>query len=333
MSRWSLLWIVLLMGVGPDRKTQISPPVLPGDVRQIVEWLPPDSESLLVSNGPFPCPAEAGRGRPFLETVRPFPFGMLVFMQKKLLARHLAGQNILLAVEGCRHFRAPKGLGMMPYDGCQIVRFEPKSHEKVRQAFDACLQAAEKTIQVENQQVACFQERLEQDEWSLLLAHPRPGMLLCATDHEYLKQVLQRMQGPRPGRAFPDSLPEWEYLKGEAAVWGLRHYRREFSKTDPTSPFREKAAANLPDPGAVGLVFWFDPTRGQSAHTIYLTKSKQALQLVEGHWWHPEEQLSPKIKEIKPGVIEIVEPVNGDQQNWTMFLLMLLGGLGHAIYL
>ena len=41
-------------------------------------------------------------------------------------------------------------------------------------------------------------------------------------------------------------------------MWGLRHYRKEFAETDPSSPLRAHAAANVPDADAVGVVFWYD---------------------------------------------------------------------------
>tara|TARA_R100001132_G_scaffold27442_1_gene33512 strand:- start:4924 stop:5889 length:966 start_codon:yes stop_codon:yes gene_type:complete len=321
------------MGAGPARELAVPKPGISVAVREIVEWLPPDSESLIVSQGPFAFKKATFPTHSFLDSTRALPLFLTLQFQGESLYELLQGQKITLAVEGSRRFTVPEGLGLLPYEGCQVLQFEKDSHQSVGDAFKVCLQKAEKTIQLGKLNIAVFTDRWERDDWTLYLAQPRAGMLLCATNQSYLEEMLKRMQGEQPKRAFPDTLKEWKFLNATAPVWGLRHFSLKFSETDPTSPFDEGAVSVLPDEGAIGFVFWFDPQQDQTAKAVYLSKSKKAAELVKLRWQYAEEKLTPAIRELEPGILEIAEPVDGNLEEWYYFQLILMGYLGHAVYI
>ena len=137
--------------------------------------------------------------------------------------------------------------------------------------------------------------------------------LLCATDKGFLEEVLTRMKRENRDPALPDELPEWRHVDGEASVWAIRHYRKETAEQDPSSPLRDKAAANFPDQRAIGFVFWYDPKPGKVAKARYLSRAKNAVEVVAMGWHHPSEQLTPKIVEIQPGVVEISAAIDNDR--------------------
>jgi hypothetical protein len=306
---------------------------MPEHLNQIMNWLPDDSETLVVASGPFEFPRKLNEGRPFLESARSLSFGLVTQVHEGLLAKQLQGKKVLIAVEASRRFTPPKGLGMMPFEGCQILKFDDTAHDVLQTAIETCLEKAPKTVQLGDTKAAVFAEKWESDEWSLLVAQPQRGVLLCATNQKFLEQMLERMKRQNLDRAFPDSLPEWQHLNLDASVWGMRHYRKDFADTDPSSPLRAHAAANFPDPLAVGFVFWLDAKAEKAAKARYLTSAKDATKIVMQGWQHPSEDLTPTIKEIKPGVIEITVPISEDKGNGHMFLFVLLGYLGHAVYL
>src|SRR5579863_642733 len=64
----------------------------------------------------------------------------------------------------------------------------------------------------------------------------------------------------------------------------------------------------------------------------YLSGADHAAKIVTQGWNIPSENLTPAIKEIKPGVIEITTPVTGEEEGGERaFLFILLGCLGHAV--
>jgi hypothetical protein len=238
---------------------------------------------------------------------------------------------VILAVEGSRKFRGPKGLGLMPYEGCQIVFFEKTSDAVLQRAFEACLLRADKQLNYRSHVVATFTQKFESDEWTIFITRPQAAILLCATDETFLNAVLDRIEAPAKTRALPDDLPEWKQVDVRAPFWALRHYRRGDAMTDPSSPLRSKAAANIPDSKAIGFVFWYDPKSGE-AKARYLSNSPQAKKIVEEGWTSSGDKLEPRITQIAPGVIEIAAPVS-DKQVAGVCAWVLMAYLGHAIYL
>jgi hypothetical protein len=299
---------------------------------ELMWWLPEDTETVIVSQGPIEIPAREPEGVDFGVAAWHLATGPLMSLKDKLLLKELAGKKILTAVEGSRRFTSPANLGMMPYQGAHLVRFEPAADEALRAAFRLCQEKADRKIEVDGEPVAVFTEKHEQDVWSYLVCRPRPGVLVLATDRTYLEETLKRMGRKPDRRALPPDLPEWRQVDVTAGVWAVRHYRKESAEDDPTSPLRGQAAANVPDPAAVGFVFWYDPTGKKPAKARYLTGAADAVKIVTKGWDHPAEGLKPKVSLAAPGVVEVAGSPS-DDKGGAMFLLVLLGYLGHAIYL
>lgn len=115
-------------------------------------------------------------------------------------------------------------------------------------------------------------------------------------------------------------------------MWGLGHYRKEFAETGPLSPLR-RAADNVPDADAVGVVFWYDPRAAETANVRYLTAAKDAVEIASHGWHHPNDKLTPTIEVVQPGVVEITATILDRDLSVPMFLFVLMGYLGHARYL
>jgi hypothetical protein len=126
-----------------------------------------------------------------------------------------------------------------------------------------------------------------------------------------------------------------KYVNTNARFWGLRHYDKSQTQFDPSSPYRK--STDFPDEQAVGLTFVFDPESGRSATVTYLSgnlsigskPSDSPLSMAHA----PEAKgLDIKIRELSPGVLEgsySLERLQAVQ----FFLFVLVGTLGHAIYL
>jgi hypothetical protein len=322
-----LLAIPRLMAYGAEERGN---PLTP-QLRQMIEWLPDDTETLVVLNGPTESMiVQRGEETPqqFLGSL---PCRLVHSLRHGLLKAELKGEKLLHAVEGSRRFRSPKDIGVMPYEGCQIMRFSDLAQAALQRAFNLCLQKANETIHIEGQQIAVFEERWEQDTWTLFVARPEPTLLLCATNRDYLAQVLDRMKRPGKARAFPADLPEWRHVQTNATVWAIRHYSREDGVNDPSSPLQGPATANGSDPKAIGFVFWWGATSPKTATARYLTRAKKGVTIVTEGWNHPNESFTPAIREVEPGVVEIRATVTDETAG--MLVLVLMGYLGHAVYL
>jgi hypothetical protein len=299
---------------------------------QILEWLPEDTETLIVSPRSFVFPKkETGKENAKWDTISemlPSLAAGPILEVDGLLDDILAGPKCLYMVEGSRCFTCPKGLGLMPYQGAHIMQFEPDSSDTVRKAFEACRKKADKVIEVQSHPAAVFSKELERDKWTYYLAQPLPGILICATHQGYIEETLKRIANKPKKRAFPMDLPEWKHVDVKARVWAIRHYREEYTDEDPTSPLNSKdGKKHGSDNAALGFVFWYNPEISKVVQIQYLSDAKAADKIATEAW--AQGGVEPKIKKVDTGIVEIT--VELSKKNEGMFLLVLLLQLGHAI--
>jgi hypothetical protein len=82
-----------------------------------LDWLPEDTETLIVSQGPFDISRPMTEQFKFDEAIRFLALGPATGLQDGALFRELVGQKVLCATEGSRRFTAPRNLGGMLYQG------------------------------------------------------------------------------------------------------------------------------------------------------------------------------------------------------------------------
>jgi hypothetical protein len=316
------------------------------DLQRVLSWLPTDTETILVANGPiwmssFQTAEDYNNHAVTSEELEKTFEGMTLSLfdsKNGLLEKSLAGKKLLFALEGSRNFRSPAGLGEMPFDGCAVVVFKDDLSDR-RDAFmkDAALAGAH-IEEIKGQKVAVFQESREQDTWTLIVTFPRQGVVLVASDRLFLIEMLARMRGEGGARALPDTLPEWKYVDTRAQFWGLRHYAKKQVSEDPTAPFGDRRTANLADDEAIGLTFQLDSSEKRTATLTYLSGPKADVRKIEESRFpkssEPEATMGLHIQYqvLTPGVIQSTYDLNYSQPlNWFFFVLM--ANMGHAIYL
>jgi hypothetical protein len=298
---------------------------------QLLWWLPENTETIIVAPRPFQLPKLPRDEPSFADLALLLPTGGNFDAQGLTLHAELQGQMITCAIGGARRFRPPPAqkLGIGSYEGCHVLQFHSVSNVAVRMAFENFQKKAEVTLEIAGIRVAVGSKT---ETSSYLVANPRPGLLILATDKDYLRQTLERMARKQEKRAIPSELPEWKHVDVKARVWAVRHYRKEFAATDPSSPFHDKSSAIGPDLDAVGFVFWYNPDNDNVAHARYLSRSNLALTKVkEGGWSVPSEGFEPKVKQTGPDAVEIASPI--DKKNGVSFWFVLTGWLGHGLYI
>jgi hypothetical protein len=314
-------------------------------LKELLSWLPPDTESVVGENGPFPLPDLDALGPGDLRQPE-LPIAELELRTRTLglsllgfknggLQTDLKGKVVALAVEGSRHFRPPAVLGGMRYEGCEIVVFGPA----VRLDRDSFIRKAAKSAarfeDVAGVRIAVFEEPQDNDVWTTFVGFPRSNIVVVATDVEYLRVVLTRIKGSSGPRALPDTLLEWKYVDTRAPVWGLRHYQKLEASLDPTSPFSAEADG---DATAVGLTFWFEPSVRRKVTVGYLSPNKTARQILQQYLGVEDaDTASPREFQIRLrqpalGVIEGSLTLSLKEMFYR-FTFGLMGMLGHALYL
>jgi hypothetical protein len=314
-------------------------------VEQVLSWLPSDTETAMAANGPFPLPdlnpeennpPSDGESSEIVNIFKRIPAGLFGF-KKGIISKYFANGKVLLEVEGSRNFRAPSGLGGGPFQGCDIAVFTSDIAMRVDAFQKDSSDAVLRTERIEGQQVIVFQEKLEEDIWTTFVAFPKPNIAVAATNEEYLREVLARINGKRGARALPESLPEWKYVNTHAKFWALRHYDKKGASSDPTSPFVGENSSIIADDRAIGLTFYFDPDKSKTATVTYLSGDEKSLQNVQKHLFPIESEpgareMNIRYREIAPGVVEGSYDLE-HIESAEIFTFVLVALLGHVVAL
>jgi hypothetical protein len=313
------------------------------DAVAVLRWLPPDTETLIVANGPFELSAPSNvaedesdhaiSARELMKTFASLQIGVVTLPAD--LVKRLSAFKVLFAAEGSRHFRAPTSLGEMLFEGCEIVRFDVS----VRDAADAYLASAPKTgtqfEKIEGQPVAVFRTKLEADVWITFVAFPKPDLMVIATNRDYLREVLSRIGGHDGPRALPADLLEWKYVDWASPIWALRHYDRSQALHDPSNPFSGGSATTFTDTGTIGIVF--NLRRDQTATITYLSSSKDASNIFRTRFFPPGSEatatksLNIEYRDVASGVIEGRFTLKRSEAV-SYFEFMLMAAFGHGVF-
>jgi hypothetical protein len=314
-------------------------PMSVDSINELLWWLPEDTETVSVSRGPFKAPQISEPSA----NIRPSEYVDYALTASNLALFHtirdgrfyksIVGSAMKFCVEGSRKFRAPKSLGGMLFEGCSITVLESGMVPSRSALVNQMTQLANQVQTIAGQRVLMFQERLEDDFWKIYVAVPASNVLLCATNQDFLTEVLTRMHHREDKRALPEDLPEWKEVNTDAKFWAVRHYDISDAPRDPSSPLSGKQrAANWPDTEAVGIVLDFDPGRSKVVTVAYLSGNKDALKLFSDQHTKIGQGFKPVIRLREPGVVEMMLSFDSEDEV-GISLLVLFSLLGHGVYL
>lgn len=320
--------LLLVGGLFPQESRAQGPSAkLPTGIEEILWWLPPDTETLQVTQ------VRTGARGPLFEALETTN-GKVEFAAvdyADVVNESLKTARLIAMVDASRRFVAPSGLGEMPSEGAMILRFEKPLGASGNRMMAELEKTAEKVEDIAGVKVILFRDRLEDDILSSYITIPRPDTLVIATDRGYLEEMLGR-RGTRAGaRAMPQDLTEWQWIDATAPFWALRHYQRENVDKDPTSPFRKNGSWSVFDADAVGVTAHASAD-GTTMVVHYLSKSPKAEQAARRIFYHPGDGLTPTFKRVSGDAIQ-VRYVAKDEEDLAMFWYYLMAALGHAVYL
>ncbi|RYX81744.1 hypothetical protein EON83_22520 [bacterium] len=179
---------------------------LPPRIAQAMRIMPLGSETLAVAQGTHTIPASLkAKSEADLSQVG------LSNLQLGVIAPNLRGRTIELSMEARSHFRPPKGLGLMPYDGCGLLYLKPQKGETRAALEMKLLKTTKKTTLIAGQRVGIFEDKREHDTWRVYVAVPQADMVMLATDRSSLETTLGRLKtvASLKDSAFPASWSGW----------------------------------------------------------------------------------------------------------------------------
>jgi hypothetical protein len=310
-------------------------PLAVDSIDEMLWWLPEDTETVSVARGPFKARRNSANISPskYLDyALTASALALFHTIRGGRFYKSLVGSTVKFGVEGSRKYRAPTSLGGMRYEGCHITVFESGMVPSRSARISEMTQLANRVQTIEGQRVMMFEEEMEDDMWKIYVAFPASNVLLCATNQDFLTQVLNRMHHREAKRALPEDLPEWKQVNTNARFWAVRHYDRTDTLFDPSTPVSgNNRAASWADTQAVGIVLEFDSDRSKVVTVRYLSGNKDALKVFSDEHKKIGQGFKPVIRLREPGVVEMIVPFDSeDGGGISLFILMML--LGHGVY-
>ena len=350
MSTLRPVAFVLLFVVAPTASFADDQREMPAQLAKILHWLPANTETLQVANGPFllfekepplppvPVPEPAltsNKSKPAAPIANPEKskasatrfdhlfLEMYCYPLRKLgpeFKKPLGQVKVQLIVRGSRQFRPPPGIGGFLYDGCTVFVLDADADPALQAAMTGCLKQAREVITLSDVRVGVYEMQLNDGKWTFYFARPAPGVLLCATERIFLDDMLKRMKKKPEVRAFAGTLAEWKHFDFKARFWGLRHFGKGV-RDGILDSLKEK------DPGAIGFVFRCRPNAKPPLSGFYVSSRTDAAALLRQSFdqFENEQKFAMTPRE---GGVEI-SPADDD---WDVlyFLFLSLSLLGHC---
>lgn len=319
------------------------------DQKELLWWLPADTESVVAARGPFPVQVFSAkddekhdrnwftRGASLAEIQGAFEYLPLELFHEFDVEKLLQGRKIAFAVEGSRHFRPPLGdFEVMDFEGCSIVVFEKDLGATGDRLMKEMAGKATNTDLIYGTRVLVFHNKDRRAEWDFFLALPRSDVLLAANNLSYLREVIERMAEKKGPRALPDKLPEWSRLDPAARFWAIRHYDPNLASLDPTSPFGNDRTFGEADKKAIGLLIELDPTDSRRAVITFFSGDKAKIKdtmKAKTIIAEPEEgvKFEVKLNSPTPEVLEHIYTLD-EVSTLDYFILNVQVLLGRGMY-
>ncbi len=250
-------------------------------VDPVLDWLPLDTETLVVANYQQTIQQALG-GAAANDPAADFQYQHFAQLPSFMFtATTLLNKKMIFAATAARRFRLPPvtaqgaiPLGTSLRDSCTFIQYEAPVNDVVQGALAAYPRESVA------QQLAWIVQYLPHQQlpgipnykaWIVML---KPDLLLVSPDRDFLETVLQRYRKPKSDkRALPTDAPAWKWIDKTASFWGLRVYDPD-SIDDPTSPFITKSWS-WDDDKATAFTFQYD----SSARALKMTRLSGAAQV------------------------------------------------------
>lgn len=280
---------------------------------RLIRWLPDETESLIVTRG-SKCDFD---GREDFDPVFPCGSeGALSVIRAHRFQKRLKDMRIIMAVHASCRFSAPNvDRAQVKYAGCQLVLFEQEITASADKLLGDMAADADGSFRIGGRHVVRFKEEWHRQDWTFLVCFPLPKVLVVATDEQYLRELIGRMDQPTSVNFLHDERLETEVTRSaDAHVLAVRRYKEPSLELE------------IPR-GARGFVFrYVDP---KTAGITFLTAQSTKANAVRDIWrLFPPISTNPDVMAIEDGVFEVRHAIS-EQENWDGFWLLLMWRLGH----
>ncbi len=258
------------------------------DVRDVLRWLPIDTETL-ISAQDFKISSPASKqDRLSIDKIGEF---LTTFPRPAAFDETLRGRKVRWTLHGGRNTDIVSAFGSVRQEGASVIRFEDDLELETMQKLRNQLQEnAEEVRRLHGSDVFVFPTNLDEMEsvfkvksWQgefLVLLDRRT--LITATSDVYLGELLARRKTKPEDQALPFSLPEWQYLDQTTDLWLLRHLPETNEQWDNLYPQEPRRL--------LGFVWMISSSGDKSYRAVYLPRPNMDIDDIARFPWTSDSQ-------------------------------------------
>jgi hypothetical protein len=183
-------------------------------LKDVLWWLPADSELICVAHGPFAF-VLPGIERDCNDTLSRFQNWVLPNV-RDVDGSALDDVPVALIVYASR----------VAFGGCDIVVFERPLGDAGDSFMAEVGKRATRMEPIGDTEAAVIDRSSGETHWTTLIALPAPDVLLFADNRECLAEVMARMAKKSDRSVLDNKRPEWKYVDLGARQWAMRHYKQ-----------------------------------------------------------------------------------------------------------
>jgi hypothetical protein len=299
------------------------PPSLPAQTTSLdveLSWLPADTETIVVLTKAGKLLGEDPKRRLSVRVLCPelASVGLPSFLAPELHGgEKYPPLSYEFIVDGSRKYRGPSGFGIGTYEGCKIVGLAPSELSRVKLLIE---KMAANKVQVGGLSTYVLTETIEKDKWKFFICFSE-NLMFCATDRQFLNQVLDRRAGKASRVAMPESLEQWRYVEKSVSFWAVRQF-----------PPGVNWEGVLYDDKLTGYTVSLD--KGETKMSVVsLSKNLKGYEIATGFWsdfLKREGKITPlEMKRINEHATKIV--LDASSPNGQIPIFVLFAILGHPI--
>lgn len=224
----------------PNEKTTLLPLAETPTWRDVLRWLPIDSETLTVALRPFRTEDSKATIKPdFRRLIEGLTVTEPISRNKDAIDSLRYGK-LAFTLHGGRNFRSPTGWGEGTQSGADVFVFNPSNKKSADALMETLRPFSTCTKHLNGMEVLIFDPGIRSTGMRSstglhYLCSPYKGIIVNASDSQYLREMLTRMSSKTIDRAFPDTLPEWKVLDLKSDTWAIRHYDKSDNPFDITA--------------------------------------------------------------------------------------------------
>ncbi|MCO6458895.1 MAG: hypothetical protein J5I93_26605 [Pirellulaceae bacterium] len=299
---------LLLLGLLARQGMAQEPRCYREEVRRLMTWLPDETESLLVIRGvERKTLIDSGVDR---ET-RADIIRLLSHIRNGRFVEQLPGAGVVLWAIAAGRFQEPiQDRVWANYAGADVVVYERDVGGVTAELLGKMASDADAVLDVRGRRVLYFKETWSKTQWNYYVATPTPNTFVVATDEQYLREMIARIDKPQAKSFIHNDRIESELsLHDNTYVWALRRYKK------PLDSFLPK--------GSVG--FFFRIAEPKVATITFLTEGETAASSVRDFWEvYPPISIAPTVTQVRRGEFNVQHSLQDGELRGAFWLLLMI---------